>query len=58
MYFPEEPVKKNDPIRKVKNFLFSAHRAGALISDTFAEMGEIVLEDMRLISKNLTTKTV
>ena len=50
--FPEEPVKKNDPIRKVKNFLFSAHRAGAL-KDTFTEMGEIVLEDMRLISKNL-----
>ena len=50
--FPEEPVKKNDPIRKIKNFLFSAHRAGAL-KDTFTEMGEIVLEDMRLISKNL-----
>ena len=27
--FPEEPVRKNDPIRKVKNILFSAHRAGA-----------------------------
>ena len=34
--FPEEPVKKKDPIRKVKNFLFSAHRAGAL-KDTFTE---------------------
>ena len=37
---------------KVKNFLFSAHRAGAL-KNTFTEMGEIVLEDMKLISKNL-----
>ena len=50
--FPNEPVSKNDPIRKVKNFLFSAHRAGAL-TGAFTEMGDIVLEDMRLISKNL-----
>ena len=28
--FPNDPVKKNDPIRKLKNVLFSAHRAGAL----------------------------
>ena len=28
--FPEEPVAKYDQIRKVKNILFSAHRAGAL----------------------------
>ncbi|MBM3630689.1 MAG: hydroxyacid dehydrogenase [Alphaproteobacteria bacterium] len=50
--FPDEPVKKNDPIRKVKNILFSAHRAGALKS-VFEEMGNIVMEDMKLISKNL-----
>ena len=50
--FPEEPVKKNDPIRKVKNILFSAHRAGALKS-AFFDMGNIVLKDMDLISKNL-----
>ena len=50
--FPNEPVSKNDPIRKVKNFLFSAHRAGAL-TGAFTEMGDIVLEDMNLISKNL-----
>ncbi len=50
--FPEEPVKKNDPIRKVKNILFSAHRAGALKS-AFFNMGNIVLKDMDLISKNL-----
>ena len=50
--FPDEPVKKNDPIRKVKNILFSAHRAGALKS-AFFNMGNIVLKDMDLISKNL-----
>ena len=53
--FPHEPVKKNDPIRKVKNILFSAHRAGALKS-AFFNMGDIVLKDMDLISKNLQPK--
>ena len=53
--FPEEPVKKNDPIRKVKNILFSAHRAGAL-KTAFFNMGNIVLKDMALISKNLQPK--
>ena len=50
--FPEEPVKKNDALRKEKNILFSAHRAGALDS-VFFEMGEIVYEDLQLMSKNL-----
>ena len=50
--FPIEPVPKKDPIRQLKNVLFSAHRAGAL-NDTFTEMGDIVYEDMLLISKNL-----
>ena len=53
--FPEEPVTKKDPIRKVKNILFSAHRAGALES-AFFDMGNIVLKDMNLISKNLQPK--
>ena len=53
--FPEEPVPKNDPIRKVKNILYSAHRAGALES-AFFNMGNIVLKDMNLISKNLKPK--
>ena len=53
--FPEEPVRKNDPIRKVKNILFSAHRAGAL-EKAFFDMGNIVLKDMALISKNLQPK--
>ena len=53
--FPEEPVTKNDPIRKAKNILFSAHRAGALES-AFFNMGNIVFKDMNLISKNLQPK--
>ena len=53
--FPKEPVTKNDPIRKVKNVLFSAHRAGALQS-AFFNMGNIVLKDMNLISRNLQPK--
>ena len=53
--FPKEPVTKKDPIRKVKNILFSAHRAGALES-AFFDMGNIVLKDMNLISKNLQPK--
>ena len=53
--FPKEPVTKNDPIRKVKNVLFSAHRAGALES-AFFNMGNIVLKDMNLISRNLQPK--
>ena len=53
--FPKEPVTKNDPIRKVKNVLFSAHRAGAMES-AFFNMGNIVLKDMNLISRNLQPK--
>ena len=53
--FPEEPVSKNSPIRKVKNILCSAHRAGALKS-AFFDMGEIVLKDMSLMTKNLKPK--
>ena len=53
--FPEEPVKKNDPIRKLKNVLFSAHRAGAL-EQAFFDMGEIVLKDMSLILKKRAPK--
>ena len=50
--FPEEPVRKNDNIRKLKNVLFSAHRAGAL-NEAFKEMGNIVFDDMKLMSKNM-----
>lgn len=50
--FPEEPVKNKDPIRKLDNVIFSAHRAGAL-DVVFKEMGNIVYEDMSLIMNNL-----
>ena len=50
--FPIEPVSKSDPIRKLDNVIFSAHRAGALDA-VFKEMGNIVYEDMLLIQKNL-----
>ena len=53
--FPEEPVSKKDPIRNIKNILFSAHRAGAL-KTAFFNMGNIVLKDMNLISKNFQPK--
>ena len=50
--FPLEPVSKNDPFRKLKNVIFSPHRAGA-INSAFKEMGEIVLGDINLIMKGL-----
>ena len=53
--FPKEPVPKKSSLRKVKNILFSAHRAGALKS-AFFNMGDIVLKDMSLIKKNLKPK--
>ncbi|MDC3020678.1 aldolase/citrate lyase family protein [Candidatus Pelagibacter sp.] len=43
------------PIRKLKNTLFSAHRAGAL-EEAFYNMGEIVLKDMKLVLKNMPPK--
>ena len=46
---------KKSSLRKVKNILFSAHRAGALKS-AFFNMGDIVLKDMSLIRKNLKPK--
>ena len=39
----------------LKNILFSSHRAGALNS-VFFEMGEIVYEDLNLITKGLPPK--
>jgi len=50
--FPEEPLAKDHPVRALKGFIRSAHRAGALDS-AFKKMGEMVLEDMELLDKNL-----
>jgi len=50
--FPKEPFPKNHKIRKLKNIIFSPHRAGAL-DETFKQMGEILIEDLKLLDKNL-----
>jgi len=50
--FPEEPLSSNHPIRKSKNVLLSAHRAGAL-SKVLLEMGNYVLEDLELLDNGL-----
>ena len=50
--FPKEPFPKNHKLRKLKNVIFSPHRAGALES-AFKEMGDLVIEDLKLINKGL-----
>ena len=53
--FPKEPFPKKHPFRKLKNVIFSPHRAGAL-DIAFKNMGEIVIKDIRLIAKKLQPK--
>jgi phosphoglycerate dehydrogenase-like enzyme len=48
--FPEEPVPKNHPIRKVDDMLLSPHRAGG-IPQAFYKIGEMILDDLGLIIK-------
>jgi phosphoglycerate dehydrogenase-like enzyme len=50
--YPEEPLPLNHPVRKLENFILSAHRAGALDS-AFKDMGRMVLEDLQLMSRGL-----
>ena len=50
--FPQEPLAPNHPVRGLKGFVCSAHRAGAL-DVAFTQMGEMVLEDLALLDKNL-----
>jgi phosphoglycerate dehydrogenase-like enzyme len=50
--YPEEPLAKDHPVRSLKGFLRSAHRAGALDS-AFKKMGDMVLEDMDLMDRGL-----
>ena len=50
--FPEEPLARDHPVRKLPGFLRSAHRAGAL-DIAFKRMGDMVLEDMDLIDRGL-----
>lgn len=50
--FPEEPLPFDHPVRSVPGFLLSAHRAGAL-DIAFKRMGEMVLEDLALLDRDL-----
>ncbi len=50
--YPEEPLPLKHPVRKLENFILSAHRAGALDS-AFKDMGRMVLEDLHLMARNL-----
>jgi len=50
--FPAEPLPLDHPVRRQAGFLLSAHRAGALDS-AFKKMGDMVLEDMALMDRNL-----
>jgi phosphoglycerate dehydrogenase-like enzyme len=50
--FPEEPLARNHPVRKLENFILSAHRAGAL-DVAFKQMGKMVLDDLALLDRGL-----
>lgn len=50
--FPEEPLPADHPLRSIPGFLLSAHRAGAL-DVAFRQMGEMVLEDLALLDRDL-----
>lgn len=50
--FPQEPLSATHPVRSIPGFLLSAHRAGALDS-AFRRMGEMVLEDLALLDRDL-----
>lgn len=50
--FPVEPLPTDHRVRSIKGFLRSAHRAGAL-DVAFKRMGDMVLEDLALLDKDL-----
>jgi phosphoglycerate dehydrogenase-like enzyme len=50
--FPDEPLAPDHPVRGIKGFLRSAHRAGAL-DIALKRMGDMVLEDMDLMDRGL-----
>lgn len=50
--FPQEPLSENHRVRKTRNFIRSAHRAGAM-DVAFKRMGDMVLEDMALMDRGL-----
>jgi phosphoglycerate dehydrogenase-like enzyme len=50
--YPEEPLSADHPVRSLKGFLRSAHRAGA-VDVALRRMGDMVLEDMDLMDRGL-----
>jgi phosphoglycerate dehydrogenase-like enzyme len=50
--FPQEPLPSDHPVRTLRGFLRSAHRAGAL-DVVMKRMGDMVLEDMALMDRGL-----
>ena len=50
--FPEEPLPVDHRARRLPGFVGSAHRAGAL-DVAFKQMGDMVLEDMDLMDRDL-----
>jgi phosphoglycerate dehydrogenase-like enzyme len=50
--FPVEPAPADSRARRVENLLLSAHRAGAT-PNTFATLGEMVVDDLGLILRGL-----
>ncbi len=50
--YPEEPMPRSHRVRQINGFIRSAHRAGAL-ETAFKQMGEMVLEDMHLMDRDL-----
>lgn len=50
--FPDEPLPKEHPIRKVKHAVLSSHRAGA-IGEALLNIGRIVADDLEAICRGL-----
>jgi phosphoglycerate dehydrogenase-like enzyme len=50
--WPSEPMPADSPFRSLDGLVFSGHRAGG-IPQAFLEIGDMVLDDLRLIERGL-----
>ena len=50
--WPEEPMSRSDPARKLDGLVMSPHRAGG-IPQAFFEIGDMVCDDLELIAQGL-----
>ncbi len=50
--WPEEPVPADSPWRRLDGLVFSGHRAGG-IPQAFAQIGDMVLDDLRQLERGL-----